>query len=105
MPLKFSKFYLKQSKQDAYLGQLLKEDGPAASVAATVEGRAGRFKGAVFEIRSVIEEFSMQAMGGMMASKTLLERALLPSLLHGAGNWIQMTKKTEDDCDNLIYLF
>ena len=104
-PLKFGNFSLKISKEEKYLGQVLHEDGPAASVAATVGGRAGRFKGACFEIKSVIEEFSMQSLGGMIAAKTLLERALLPSLLHGSGNWIRMTRKTEDVCDELIYLF
>ena len=106
MPMKFGEvFCIKQSKEEKYLGQMLHEDGPAASVAATVTSRAGRCKGAVFEIRSVIEEFSMQALGGMDAAKILLEKALLPSLLHGAGNWIGMTKRTEDDCDAIIYLF
>ena len=105
MPLKFGKFNLKQSKEEKYLGQILHEDGLVASVAATVGGRTWRFKGACFEIRSVIEEFTMQSMGGMMAAKTLLERALLPSLLHGAGNWIDMDRRTEDICDDLIYLF
>ena len=106
MPLQFGNcFKMKQSKEEKYLGQMLHEDGLSASVAATVNSRAGRFRGACFEIRSVIEEFTMQAMGGMETAKILLERALLPSLLHGAGNWIRMSKKTEDQCDDLISLF
>ena len=56
-------------------------------MAATLEDRAGKFKGAVFEIRSIKEEFSMQSIGGMMAAKILLERALLPSLFLGSCNW------------------
>ena len=57
------------------------------------------------KIRSVIEEFAMQIMGGMMAAKTLLERALLPSLLPGCCNWTGITKKTEDNCDDLILMY
>ena len=83
----------------------LHEDGTSASVAATWEKRTGKFKGAAFEIRSVIEEFSMQAMGGMMAAKVLLVRALLPSLLSGACNWSGFKQTTEEDCDNMIYLY
>ena len=91
--------------QDKYLGQILHQDGLAASVAGTVAEKAGKFKGAVLEIRSVVEEFSMQTMGSMMAAKTLLERALLPSLLVGAGNWTGINKKTEEECDNLTLMF
>ena len=80
-PLKFGQFFMSRKVQDKHLGQILHQDGLAASVKTTVAERAGKFRGAVFEIRSVVEEFSMQIMGSMMAAKTLLERALLPSLL------------------------
>ena len=96
---------MKRKVQDKYLGQILHEDGLAASVAATVAERSGKFKGAVFEIRSVVEEFSMQTMGSMAAAKTLLERALLPSLLSGACNWTGVQKRTEEECDNMILMF
>ena len=68
--------------------------------------RAGKtdkgFKGASFEVRSLIEELSMAALAGMMAAKVLLERPLLPSLSSGAYNWIWMRKATEEQCDDLI---
>ena len=105
-PLRFGKhFTMTRRKEDRYLGQQLHEDRTAASVASTVARRTGRFKGASFEIRSVIEEFSMAALAGMMAAKVLLERALLPSLLSGACNWIGMRKDTEEQCDDLIYMY
>ena len=72
--------------KDKYLGQIIHEDGLAASAAATVKDRAGKFKGAVFKIRSVVEKFSMQCIGGMMATKILLERAMLLLLLSGCCN-------------------
>jgi hypothetical protein len=105
-PLKFGdSFTMTRRTEDRYLGMYLHEGGTAASVAATVGKRTGKFKGAAFEIRSVIEEFSMQAMGGMMAAKVLLERALLPSLMSGACNWIGVKKVTEEECDIMIYLY
>ena len=70
-----------------------------------MKDRTGKFRGAVFETRSVIEKFSMQSMGGMMVAKTLMERALLPSLLAGSCNWTGVKKQTEDYCDKIIYLF
>ena len=102
-PIVFGHFVME--RKNKYLGQVLHEDGLAASVDATVASRAGKFKGAMFKIRSVIEEFSMQAMGGMMAAKTLLERALLPSLLSGCCNWTGIRKKTEEDIDDLILMY
>lgn len=60
--MKFGKFMMNRKIDDKYLGQILHEDGLAASVAATVAGRAGKSKGATFEVKSVIEEFAMQTM-------------------------------------------
>ena len=104
-PIKFGEFTMSRKNQDKYLGQILHEDGLRASVAATVADRTGKLKGAIFEIRSIIEEYSMQTMGGMMAAKILLKRAILPSFLSGSCNWTGISKKSEDDCDELIYLF
>ena len=81
----FGQFRMKRKEKDRYLGQILHECR-VMSVVATVADRVGKLKGAIFEVRSVIEEFTMQSMAGMMAAKTLLERALLPSLLSGACN-------------------
>ena len=38
----------------------------------------------MFEVKSIIEDFRMQAIGGMMAAWHLWERAMVPSLLSGA---------------------
>ena len=76
-----------------------------ASVDATIADREGRVKGAIFEVQSIIEEFKMQAIGGMMAAWELWEPALLPSLLSGAGTWVGCTAKEEERCDKLQYLF
>ena len=84
---------------------MLHEDGLTASVAATVEDRTGRFKGATFEVRSIVEDFSMQTLGGMEVAKILLERALLSSLLYGASTWLGVDTRTEDKCDELLYMY
>ena len=55
---------------------------------ATISDRAGRIKGAIFEVQSIIETFEMQAIGGIMTGWELWEQALLPSLLSGAGTWM-----------------
>ena len=74
---------------------------------ATVAERSGRIKGATREIKTIMEEYQMQAIGGMMAAWELWERALIPSLLSGAGTWIGMGKseKAVDMCENLQNYF
>jgi hypothetical protein len=79
----FGQFPVKQKKHDRYLGQILHSGG------------------ATKEIKSIIEEFQMQAMGGMMAAWILWERAIIPSLLSRAGTWFGLNecKKAVDLCD------
>ena len=50
------------------LGQILHGGGLELSELATVQDRAGRIKGATMEIKSIVEEFQMQAMGGLRAA-------------------------------------
>ena len=47
-----------------------------------------------------VEEFQMKAIGGMMAAWELWERALIPSVLSGAGTWFGMKK-----CKKAIEMF
>jgi hypothetical protein len=90
---------------DKYLGQVLHSGGVEASATATVQERSGRIKGATMEIRSIVEEYQMQAFGGLTAAWELWERALLPSLLSGAGTWIGECKEAIGLCDQLQNFF
>ena len=105
--LMFGGFPMKQKECDRYLGQMLHSGGLDASAEATVKERAGRIKGAALEVRSIVEEFQMQAMGGMMAAWELWEKALVPSLLSGAGTWFGAggCKAAIDLCDNVQNFF
>ena len=53
------------------------------------------------EIKSLIEDFQMQAMGGMMAAWKLREKALIPSLLSGSGR----RQEAVDLCDDIQHFF
>ena len=57
------------------------------------------------EIRSIIEEYEMQAMGGLMAARELWEKSLIPSLLSGAGTWLGECKDAISLCDQLQNFF
>ena len=104
-PLMFGQFQVKEKDSDKYLGQILHGDGLEESSLATAKERAGKIKGATLEIRSIIEEFQMQNIGGMMAAWELWEKALIPSLLNGSGTWFGDCKKTTDLCDDLQNFF
>ena len=80
-------FHLKVKPQDKYLGQIFASD-LSTSALATVKEREGRIKGAAIEVKAIIEDYQMQAMGGLVAAWELWERALVPSLLSGAGTWL-----------------
>ena len=88
-----------------YLGQIFHSEGLSRSAEATVEERSGRIRGAALEIKSIVEEFEMQAMGGLMTAWELWEKALVPSLLSGAGTWIGDTRKAANICDGLQNFF
>ena len=98
-------FPVKRKESDRYLGQILHTDGNRASVNATISDREGKMKGAMFEVKSVVEDFQMQAIGGMMAAWELWEKAMVPSLLSGAGTWMGATASEFDRCDRIQDLF
>ena len=55
----FGSFEMKRKIENKYLGHMLHKDWLTASMAAMVKNRIGRFKGATFEVISIIEDFSM----------------------------------------------
>ena len=99
-PIEFHNFKLDVKIKEKYLGQMI-ESNLASSALATVKERAGKIKGAAMEVKSIVEDFQMQAMGGLTAAWELWEKALLPSLLSGAGTWLGNIKETENLCNSL----
>ena len=104
-PLELGNFTVKQKQSDHYLGQILHSEGTQASVAATIADYQERINGAIFEVKSIVEEFEMKAIGGMMSAWELWEKALLPSLLSGPGTWVGSTSKEEERCDKIQEFF
>ena len=98
-------FPVKQCISDKNLGQVLHMGGVEQSATATVQERAGKIKGATMEIKSIVEEYQMQTVGSLMAASELWERALIPSLLSGAGTWLGACKEAIDLCENIQNFF
>ena len=95
-----NKFQLKTKENYKYLGQVF-QSNLSESALATVQEKAGKIKGAALEVKSVIEDFQMQAMGGLVAAWELWERALVPSLLAGAGTWLGDIREAVKLCNKL----
>ena len=72
---------------------------------ATTEDMTGKIKVAIYLTKSIIETYQMQEIGGMMAARTLWEGAIVPSLLHVAGTWVESDKDTDLMCVELHLLF
>ena len=49
----------------------------------------------------VVETIEMQTMGSLMAAKQLWEQAIVPSLLSGAGTWVDISPESEALCEDL----
>ena len=64
-----------------------------------MKDRSGKIKGAALEVKQIIEDFQMQALGGLAAARDLWERALIPSLLAGAGTWLGDIREAVDLCN------
>ena len=99
-PIYFNKFNLKLKTEEKYLGQIIKST-LSSSALATAQDRAGKIKGAAIEIKQIIEDFEMQALGGLAAAWDLWERALIPSLLSGCGTWLGDIEEAVKLCTSL----
>ena len=104
-PLQVGEVKLERNESMTYLGEVLHQDGLAASVDSTVEGRAAKVRGAVFEIKSLCEDFRMQICGGMVGAIQLYESGIVPKLLANAGTWVGITATTVKKLDAIQNLF
>ena len=104
-PLKCGDFIIKEKEAEKWLGQLISAAGLADSVAKTVEAREGKIKGACMEIVTIVNDWRASTVGGMETALLLWEACCLPSLLHGAGTWTEMSRETERRLNSLQQWF
>ena len=86
---------MKEKKSEAYLGDILCSEGIEASIEATIKDRAAKVKGSIYELRALIEDFRMQAVGGLRGAVDLYESCIIPSLLSNCGTWAGITEHEE----------
>ena len=98
--IQFNGFPMKRKSECKYFGQILK-DNLSLSAFATVKSRESKIKGATMEIKSIIEDFRMQNYAGLEAAVEIWEKALIPSLLNGAGSWLGNIKDAVKLCNDI----
>ena len=67
-----------EKQEEKYLGDILSIEGLSESVQCTVKDREGKVKGSIYELRAIIEDFRMQAVGGIEAALDLYESCVGP---------------------------
>ena len=87
-PLTFGDIILQKKSQQKYLGDMLDEQGLAASVETTVKSSEWKTKRGVYELRSVCYDFRAQILGSMTGALALWETCILSSLLTNCGTWV-----------------
>jgi hypothetical protein len=104
-PLMCGTTVMNPKEKDKWLGQQLSTGGLADSVAATVAAREGKIRGAGLEIANIVNDWRSQAAGGMETALVLWEACCVPSLLHGAGTWTEITPATVKKLNSLQQWF
>ena len=104
-PLMVGHVKLERSESLTYLGEVLSENGLAASVDATVDLRVTRVRGAIFEIKALCEDYRMQLCGGMVGAISLFESCIVPRLLANSGVWTEIASSTVKKLDATQNLF
>ena len=63
--------------------------------------REGKIRAAGREIAAIVEDWRTRAAGGLETALLLWEACCLPSLLAGAGAWVEMSKPTEKKLNSI----
>ena len=104
-PIECGDFTTSNKIQDKWLGDILHQDGLAASTEATIKKRTPRVKAAIFEIKGIIEDFRSQCIGGAVGALDLWELSVLPMLLNNSSTWTRISESSLDMLDDLQHMF
>lgn len=95
----------KEKQEDKWLGQMMSSAGLADSVAKTMSDKESKIRGACLEISIIINDWQARDLGGMETALMLWETCCVPSLLHGAGTWMEISKASEKRLNSIQVWF
>ena len=104
-PLMCGTIETKEVESDKWLGQIISANGLADSVVKTIENREAKIKGACLEIVDIIQDWRAQVVGGIDSALQMWEACCIPSLLTGAGTWVNITPAAERRLEALQHWF
>ena len=64
----FGDFVVGEKDKDKYLGDWFSSKGQEESVYATIKSREGMVRTAIMEVAAIVNDYRMQAVGGIMAA-------------------------------------
>ena len=92
---------IKEKNDEKYLGDHINSDGLAASVTSTINARYWRLLSAVLEIRTIIEDYRIDTVGGILTGLELWNLAVVPVMLTNSGTWIEITEESTTKLNDL----
>ena len=92
---------VKAKQQDKYLGDILNEGGLKQSVQATISERYGKAFASIREIGAVINDFRINAIGGLKAGLDIYEMVVIPSVLNNSDTWMEIESVSINRLDDL----
>lgn len=104
-PIYFDNFATKERNQEKWLGDQFHEEGLSKSIEASINSRIGRTKAAIFEVKSILEDFRMQKVGGLIGGFDIWEMAIVQSLLNNAQTWTDISEESIEVLEDLQNLF
>ena len=92
---------MKEKTSEKYLGDHIHSDGPSKSAEVTVEKRYWPTISALLEIRSILEDYRANVVGGANTGIMIFEMAVIPMLMNSAETWDQVNEVTINKIEKL----
>ena len=104
-PIRLGDFETKEVQKEKWLGDIFHQDGLSKSVDETVRDRIGRTKAAVFETVSIVQDYRLASLGGLLSAFDIWEMCIIQSLLNNSEVWVEISPNTLDTLESLQSLF
>ena len=92
----------RQTKEEVlYLGDTITTQGLEANIEATIAHRQGEIKVELYEMKAIMENFLLQAVGGMAGGVDVLDMGISIKLLANSGSRVGVGKAAFKQLNNI----
>ena len=92
---------IKARIKDDYLGDVLHEEGLTKSVQVTIDKRVGKIVMGMNEVASILNDYRIDAAGGVLTGLEIFDLAVTPCLLNNAETWTLISKESESKLEHM----